>query len=381
MKSNYILLIIFFFAPSCLSAQSSLPALKQKNYPFIGINYHDGKILPSNDFVRGENLTGNPLESYNSLALKFGWQNPGYKDWQKIYRGPYYGLGLYVSNYNNAIEVGNPMALYGFFGIPIFRLKKLEMYTELQLGAAFNPTHYDSLSNPMNIAIGSFFTLYVDVGLNVVYPITKNLDLGVGVSFTHLSNGGLERPNRGLNLFAPSIELKYHIGGRPDVRNTEAADKKLERSNDLYIMVGYGNHQMVEHELDTNYYSIAGLGLTYSIQHSNAFRSGLGVDFNYLRSLSALPDGTPGEQATWDNLTIGFVYAPEFLIGRLSLILGIGIYAKHHNYGNFEKLYQRAGVKYHFTENFSVGMNIRSVNFILAEFLEFNVGYRIKWKR
>lgn len=381
MKASNILLTILFIIPLYSMAQSVTPVLRQKNYTFIGINYHDGNILPTNDFVRGKNLSGKPLKSYNSLALKFGWQNPGYTNWQKIYHVPYYGLGLYMANFNNAIEMGNPMALYGFFGIPIFRLKKLEMYTELQLGAAFNPTHYDSLSNPMNIAIGSFFTLYVDVGLNVVYPITKKLDLGIGISFTHLSNGGLERPNRGLNLFAPSIELKYHIASRPDVRNIDVANKKLEKSNDLYIMAGYGNHQMVEHELDSNYYSVVGIGLTYSIQHSNAFRSGIGVDFNYLRSLSALPDGTPGEQATWDNLTIGFVYAPEFLIGRLSLVMGIGIYAKHHNYGNFEKLYQRAGVKYHFTENFSVGMNIRSVNFMLAEFLEFNVGYRIRWKK
>ena len=381
MKSVYIFLIFLCLAPIYSSAQSGSQKLKQKNYSILSINYHDGNILPSNDFVRGENLTGQPLKSYNSLSLKYGWQNPGYKDWQKVYHGPYYGIGLYVASFNNTMELGNSIASYGFFGIPVFRLKKLEMYTELQFGAAWNPTHYDTLSNPMNIAIGSYFTLYVDIGLNVVYPVTRNLDLGIGFSLTHLSNGGLERPNRGLNLAAPSIELKYHFAGRPEVRNIERPPKKLERSNDLYIMLGYGNHQMVEHELDTNYYSVAGIGVYYSLQHSNAFRSGLGVDFNYLRSLSALPDGSPGVQGTWDNLTVGLIYAPEFIIGRLSIVTGIGIYAKHHKYGNFNQLYQRGGVKYHITENISVGVNIRAINFMLAEFLEFNVGYRIRWKR
>ena len=354
MKSNYISLLILCIIPIFSFAQSESQKSKQKNYSFLSINYHDGNILPSNDFVRGENLSGQPLKSYNSFSLKYGWQSPGYKDWQKVYRGPYYGVGLYVANFNNTMELGNSIASYGFLGIPVFRLKKLEMYTELQFGAALNPTHYDSISNPRNIAIGSGLNIYVDIGLNVVYPLTKNLDMGLGMSFTHLSNGGFERPNRGLNLFAPSIELKYRISGRPDVRNIERPPKKIERSNDLYFLLGYGNHQMVEHELDSNYYSVAGLGITYSIQHSNAFRSGIGVDFNYLRSLSALPDGSPGVQGTWDNLTVGLIYAPELLIGKLSIVTGIGIYAKHHKYGNFNQLYQRGGVKYHFTENISV---------------------------
>ncbi|MCK5372147.1 MAG: deacylase, partial [Cyclobacteriaceae bacterium] len=76
------------------------------------------------------------MESYNSISLKYGWQNPGYTDWQKIYKASYYGIGFYVANFNNAIEIGNPLALYGFFGIPIVRLKKLEFYTDLQLGVA-----------------------------------------------------------------------------------------------------------------------------------------------------------------------------------------------------------------------------------------------------
>ncbi len=381
MKQICIYLIIYFFTPFNISAQSESPLLKQKQYSFLSINYHDGNIMPTNDFVRGENSKGNPIDSYNSLAIKFGWQNPGYTDWQKIYKAPYYGMGYYAANFNNSIEIGNPMALYGFFGIPVFRLKKLELYSELQLGVAWNWEHYDSLNNPSNIAIGSDIMLYVDVGVNAFYPITKNLDLGIGFSFTHFSNGGFERPNQGLNLVAPSIELKYHFAGKPDITNMGRPPKNLEKSNDLYIMLGYGDHQMVEHELDTNYYSVAGLGVYYSLQHSNTFRSGLGVDFNYLRSLSALPDGTPGEQGTWDNLTIGLIYSPEFVIGRLSLVTGIGIYAIHHQYGNFNQLYQRAGVKYHIADNFSLGMNIRAINFMLAEFLEFNVGYRIKWNR
>ena len=57
---------------------------------------------------------------------------------------------------------------------------------------------------------------------------------------------------------------------------------------------------------------------------------------------------------------------------------GIGLYASHLHYGSFKQFYQRLGVRYEFYKNVSAGVNIRAVNFMMAEFLEFNVGYRLR---
>ena len=346
----------------------------------MSLNYSYGKILPTNEFVKGENQYGEPMTKYQSATLKLGWQNPGYKDWQKVHNAPYYGVGYYVGDFFNSQEVGYPMAAFGFLGIPLVRWKKLEIYTEFQFGVAFNWTYYDSITNPNNIAIGGGLTVYLDIGMNATYAINKYLDLGVGVSFTHFSNGGFERPNRGFNMYAPSISLKYHFAGRPDVGNIEDPPKNMGKSNDLYFMLGYADYQINEHEMDSNYYALAGIGVYYSFQHSNAFRSGPGIDINYAFGLTALPDGSPGPHG-WDNLTVGLIYSPELIIDRLSLVGGIGIYAKHSKYGNFKQTYQRLGAKYHITENISVGINVRAINFMLAEYLEFNVGYRIRWMK
>jgi len=379
--TKYIqLIILLIIIPFISIAQSGSTGIKKKQYPFLSLNYHYGGIIPNNDFVRGVNMFGEPMTRYQSVSLKLGWQNPGYTEWQRIYKGPTYGIGFLVGDLFNPVELGYPMALYGFFGIPVLRIKKLTFFTEFQFGFAWNWQHYDEIENPNNIAVGSDLTLYVDVGLNAFYPITKNLDLGLGVSFTHYSNGGFERPNRGLNLYAPSIELRYHINGRADVRNIEKVPKGLKKGHDMYIMLGYGDYQITEHEFDTNYYALGGLGVYYRIQHTNAFRSAFGVDFNYLFGLTALPDGTPGPQG-WDNVTVGFIYMPELVIDRLTLTGGIGIYAKHHQYGDFKQTYQRLGASFRITENISAGINVRAVDFMLAEFLEFTVGYRIRWKK
>jgi opacity protein-like surface antigen len=372
----YYLIIVLLITSVASFAQTDTSNNKQKNYWNISGNYAYGKILPTNPFVEGENFQGKPMEHYQAFTLKTLWQNPGYKDWQKIYKGPYYGIGITVGDFYNREEVGYPISYYGIFGIPIKRWEKLELYSEFQFGLTSNWIKYDSITNPYNIVIGGGLTVHVNIGINAYYPITKHIDLGAGLSFVHFSNGGFERPNRGFNIYAASIELKYHLDTRPDVRAITSPGR-LERSNDLYFSLGYGDHQLVEHELDTNYYAVGGVSTIYFTQLSNAFRLGYGADLNYWWGLNALADGTPGPYSL-DNFSLGFILQPELIIDRLTIVTGIGIYAIHLKYGNFKQTYQRLGVRYEFYKNLSFGVNVRAINFMLAEFLEFNLGYRIR---
>jgi len=376
IKTQILIIIAIVFSISGI-AQNDTSSHKKKHHPFFSLNYHYGSVMGTTDFVKGDNLKGSPITNYQSLSFKFGFQNPGYTHWQKTYRGPYYGIGFFMGDFFTK-ELGYPLAAYGFYGIPIKRWNKLELYSEFQFGLAWRWAHYDSIHNPKNNAIGSNMTVYLDIGLNAFYPITNNLDLGLGLSFTHFSNGGFERPNRGLNLIAPSFELKYHINKRPNTRGIERMPKVKHKSNELYFMLGYGDYQLDQHEFDTNYFAVGGIGIHYSFQHSNAFRSGPGVDFNFSWGLTAKPDGTHGPIG-FDNLTIGLIYTPELVIDKLRLSGGVGIYAKHLNYGNFKQLYQRLGARYYFTDHISLGVNIRAINFMLAEFLEFNIGYSLHW--
>lgn len=371
--------VLFFCAGVKGFSQGDSIVIKKKSYPIISANFQSGKILPSNDFVGGDNLAGLPLEKYQAYTLKMLWQNPGYSKWQHIHNAPYYGFGVSLGNFFNPEEIGYPISAFGILGFPIKRWKKLELYSEFQYGLAFNWKYYDPVTNPKNLVIGGGITVHAEAGINAFYPLTKHLDLGAGISFKHFSNGGFERPNRGFNIYSPSVELKYHLNGRPDVRNVPNPGKQ-ERSNDLLLMMGYGDHQLVEHELDNNYYAIGGISGIYLTQISNAIRLGYGADFNYWWGLNAGQDGAPNTP-TFENLTLGLILQPEIMVGKLTLVTGIGIYAFHRNHGNFKKPYQRLGVRYDFYQNWSMGVNVRAINFMLAEFMEFNLSYRISWKK
>jgi len=379
IRLQLIMLIILSVFSFKGYSQSDTLKIKHKNYPSISINYQHGNILPTTDFVKGDNLLGKPMQKYQAYTVKMLWQNPGYTNWQRVYHAPYYGVGLTIGDFYNPGEVGYPVSAFGILGIPIKRWNKLELYSEFQFGIASNWKHYDSINNPKNLVVGGSLTVHLNFGINAFYPITEKLDLGAGMNFIHFSNGGFERPNNGFNIYSPSVELKYHLSGRPDTRSVKSPGK-LDRSNDLYLMMGYGDYQLSDHELDTNYFAVGGISAIYFTQFSNAFRLGYGTDVNYWWGLNANADGTPGPYAM-ENLTLGFLIQPEFMIDKLSLIGGIGIYAVHRNYGNFNQTYQRLGVRYEVYKNVSLGVNIRAINFMLAEFLEFNVGYRIRWMK
>ena len=319
------------------------------------------------------------MTKYQAYTLKMLWQNPGYTAWQKVYHCPYYGFGVTMADFYNPKEVGYPVLTYGVLGLPVVRWNKLEIYSEFQFGIASNWKHYDSISNPKNLSIGGSLTVHLDVGMDAFYHITNHIDLGAGMSFIHFSNGGFERPNNGFNIYSPSVELKYHFDGRPDFKSV-ASPGRLKRSNDLFIMLGYADQQLSNHELDTNYFAVGGISAIFFTQFANAFRLGYGVDANYLWGLDAHPDGTMGPPSTY-NITLGFILQPEFIIDRLTLVGGIGIYALHLQYGSFEQTYQRLGVRYELYKNTSLGVNIRAINFTQAEFLEFNLGYRLRWMK
>ncbi|NTW24542.1 MAG: acyloxyacyl hydrolase, partial [Lentimicrobium sp.] len=197
-------------------SQADSLSIKQTSYRSISANYQYGNILPTTDFVKGDNLLGKPMQKYQAYTVKMLWQNPGYTNWQKIYHVPYYGVGLTIGNFYNPEEVGYPVSVFGILGIPVKRWNKLELYSEFQFGIASNWKHYDSINNPRNIVVGGGLTVHLNIGINAFYQISKNLDLGAGLSFIHFSNGGFERPNRGFNIYSPSVELKYHLNGRPD---------------------------------------------------------------------------------------------------------------------------------------------------------------------
>jgi len=370
--------IIFIISALQCYSQTDTDPVKSKNYRSISLNYQNGYIVPLSDFIKGDNLLGKPLNSYQSYAFKWIWQNPGYSNWQKVFHVPYYGVGLTIGDFDDPKEIGYPVSLFGIFSIPIKRWKKLELYSEIQYGLSGNWKYYNPVTNPKNLVVSGYFTFHASAGINAFYPVSKKIDLTGGVGFYHFSNGGLKRPNlKGFNIWNPTLGIKYYLDDRPNVSNVKSPDN-LKHYNDLFIIVSGGPFQSAKDELDPTYYFMRGLSIIYFTQISNALRLGIGSDLNDWYVLNTLPTNKGGFPigANW---SLGFILQPEIIIDRLSLIFGLGVYASHIDFGCFKQIYQRWGIRYEFYKNLSAGLNLRAFEFKTAEYMEFCLGYRFRW--
>ena len=185
---------------------------EEKKRLFLRLAYQPGWVATTSDFLAGHNQADEPIERIHAFKVELGWQTDGTKDWEQRYRNPALGIGVYKANFENGEELGAPVALYGWLSWPIFNVsRKLDVTTDLSLGAAFNWNPFDPEQNPANDAVSTRVTFFAEWGLLARYALTPRLDLIAGGAFTHFSNGGTGFPNLGVSALTPIVRVDYHF--------------------------------------------------------------------------------------------------------------------------------------------------------------------------
>jgi hypothetical protein len=359
----------------------------------VGITYQAGSVMQTNDFVAGENASGNPINYFQSLRFEYGVKTDGRKMWHQLYAYPEWGVGLYFANFFNEAELGTPTAFYGYFKGPFWRWRKLSFNYNVGFGLTWNWQPYNTEANPYNIAIGSYRTVYIDAGLNLDWQVARRLTATFGVSFTHFSNGATSVPNMGLNLAAPSVGLKYQL--KKDPPDLIKWDVPEYEDNWEFVMIVAGGVKQVEFdttntELKDKYlgvnYGVLSLMPTINRQISHKVKFGAGLDLAYDGSINAQIDvNSEGEYTTsqvpfWDRTSLSVFASFELVAGRLSLLVQPGYTLFRYNFeGEKPAFYQRAGLRYFIWKDLFLGINIRAHNFGVADYIEWNAGWRIKW--
>lgn len=388
----------YIFVLLCISPLISLAqsvdttALKSKNNYSISGLYQNGYVFPTNDFVRGGNAEKELINAFQTFSIRFSQQSYGKKLWEQIYNYPHWGIGLSVYDFYNPEEIGNPIALYGFFDAPFKRWDRLTFNYEIGFGATFNWKRFDPISNSSNIAIGAGESFYIDAGLNLLYELTEHLDVETGLSLTHFSNGALKKPNFGLNTVAPKISIKYNFDERHDFIKHKIPEFQPEKECIISTFIGGTNviFDSVDVDIQEKYegitFPVAGITTTLNWHIWRKSKIGIGMAFTYNGSVNAQVAVDNNELEVKDGLftdkiQISIFPSYEFVVNRFSLILQPAFYIYRKKLVNQTPVFhQRIGLKYHFTEDFFVGITLRDYDFHVSDFVEWNIGYSIKWK-
>ena len=390
---------MLFLLPVLLNSSTPLFAgdtttVKKYYTKGVGVYYQYGNILHTHPFVRGENPSQKPYTHFQALSAKFYIHPDGRKQWQQLYAYPTWGFGIYKSFISNDEYLGNPAAIYAFINLPLKRWKKWSIGFETGFGLSFNWKTHNFAEDGYEYPIGSYSTVFFDGGFNSTFYLGKHFNLTAAITFTHFSNGTLKLPNYGFNMFAPRLELEYIFGGRPDLKKSyiEPYRKEWEwiiqlapsmKQIGYYYQTSRGDTSGVTYN-----YGIVSISTGINRQISHKVKFGGGIDISYNTAYDAdtvMVDGVP-QKAPFnpgDKILVGIFPSFELVLSKLSFIVqpGYYIYRKKAEGDDVPKSYQRVGLKYVFWDHMVVGINIRAYNFSKADFIEWIIGYRLKWQK
>lgn len=365
---------------------------------FVAVDYGMGRILQTNDFVRGLLPNGVKMSRHVSAHLAYGWQTLGHREWEIAHKLPAFGIGAGAMWCDNRRESGTPLSLFGFYDGVLGRWGNHAVNYGIEAGLAFLWDAYDERRNPHNVAIGSKCTVHLKFGVGYSYLIADRWMASATMSLTHFSNGAVRKPNKGMNLAGWQVRLAYLLDRRPS-----AALRPLpkQKGNEVDITIGYGYkrsevdttiHTGCKHWFDARaHYNAVTLQGVFLHRYCHRGKYGAGVSVLYDdhmgSSILPAPDGRAivVHGKTSKRLAFGIVAAHELCIARLSVVTQLGYYAARPSgiaqEQRKERLFQRAGLKYTFKNNLHAGVNIYAHRLSRADFIEWNVGYSLPTTR
>lgn len=354
--------------------------------------YQNGSVFGTDDFLRGNNLHSEQINSFQAFSLKLATQTTGDELWEQLYDYPNWGIGINITDFHDQKELGTPVAIYGFINAPLRRWNRLTFNSELGFGAAFHWKSFNPITNQYNVAIGANESFFIDAGLNFRYESSTKVDLIAGFSLTHFSNGALKTPNRGINTIAPQISLKYNFYDRPVFHTREVPEYTKENEWLISTFVGMKNvvfdsvNVDIIEKYEGVFFTVFGISTTYNRQISYKSKIGIGTTASYDGSVNAqvaIDDNEldPVDGPLKDKIQLSIYPSYELVLNKMSLVFLPSFYIYRKRLKNLSPFfYQRVGLKYQVTNKFFIGLNLRAYQFHVSDFIEWNVGYRIKWK-
>lgn len=307
-------------------------------------------------------------------------------------------------------QVGGITTLYGTITRTLYRNTHWSFDYTLGTGVGYAPKKYNPRDNVDNELIGAHWQIYFVAAAHANYYLSPHWALGAGVEYFHHSNGAMNRPNKGLNIFAPTLQLRY-IPTRVEPRQRMANRIQAQRDakeNYPYLFsnvtVGVGCKTLFEEWKKTQFATEPGEPdyrtehfhhyVTYSadaelmVRYARRWASGIGIDVFYGRYAKDVEriEQNDGINTKHDPLSVALALKHNFYYGNIAINGSIGYYL-HREMGENAKevekpYYERIGLSYSFPRlhNLSIGFSVKA-HLGKADYTELLIGIPFWQKR
>lgn len=380
------LLLLFIGFPDLLFSQ------KDSSHFFIQADAIAGKIVP--------NYTNNFPENnfYRGVTLNFGWQTNGKKPWHYHYNLPKTGIAIAIAQPGNNDVFGTQINVFPFITINATKNKNKIFDFKFGIGASYFTKYYDSITNPLNLDVGSHFSWFFYAFMNHQWKINDFNDGYFGAGFMHSSNGHTQLPNYGLNSAMLSLGVIHYFSERKFLQQKYFADTTNNHWGIwLRSSVGFHERGSTTRPIGGEKYGVYShaAGITFTYRDFTRFRGGFCYKFYDSYYDFILNDSISYKNPKLESSAFSFYLGTEFLIGRISIDIEGALHLYRPFYKRFYDIYEHSSKFDYFLKNTFVtrlGLNVFlfrfeekrklnpffgthiNANFGQADFTDFSVG-------
>ncbi len=337
------------------------------NHFFIEGKVHNGFILPHEKEI--EYMVEKHVKA---IEINAGIITNGKNPWEKYYKLPSYGIGLFHGGLGNKKVFGNATAIFPFFNGPIIRGKKIFLNYHVGFGLSYLGKTFHIENNPMNLAIGSHVNIYFNALLDFELILSQRVKWVNGLGFIHFSNGRMKAPNLGLNLVSFSSGINYNFI-KSNEKLTREKKKRINYNDHNFIfMVSSGSKS--RNHFDLSRYFISSFSPGYRKKIVDWYYAGLGFDIFYDSSIKTELRGLK-DFSTNDLFKVGLHFSNNFNYDDITISLQVGYYLLY-SYEDISNIYTRLALQYAISNNWFTNISLKAHR-ITADFIEWGIGYKL----
>ncbi len=382
--------ICLFALPQHVSAQA------------IETGYGKGAVLKFDDWLTNDALKEQDAQSF---WLGYIYQTHAEEDcgYASDFNYPAFTFGLLVSDFNKVrlrynprgtrpidydSRCGTSFTAYASIRRAFFRTRSgWSADYRFSNGIGYNTHIYNRYTNVDNILLGSRLAVYFDVAFALNYRY-RQYEFFVGPEFRHLSNGGVMRPNKGINKAGIGVGIRYHLQPHDSI-----SFKRIHKPFDekrMYVNIAYSsglrgsqgewlydanNYIWKDNDVENVKYGKDGYRLCHyhlvstdlMFRYARRYASGIGIDALYEPYNRDVEIQNPkADRSDMSKWSFGIAAKHEVFFRRISMQVALGWYLSRpfndfSNTADEYPFYERVGLRYNLPwldNSISVGYNI-----------------------
>lgn len=348
----------------CLVSNFLLSQNNQNTIHKIGIRPYTGSI-----FVHSEDVENTSGSRPFALDLEFSKRFKGEDIWNLCRCYPTSGFVVGYQDYDNEI-LGRGAHLAYFVQYHFLQLSKISPFIRATGGLSYNSSPYNELENPDNQSYSLPVNFSLQFSGGIEFQLNKKWIVDINTSFNHISNGGLEQPNKGINWLSFGLGANYMPDYSP-FKNRDNVVPHKNAENDWFKRIELNGSALSKTFDKKERFLVFGSEFLFGHYLSNLHSLLGGLEWNLDRSLARKIEF---EELDKTAHRLSFNLGHEFILGDFRFSQKLGVYLLDQLREN-DLLYHKWGISYLHKTGVLLGVEVKAHRHI-AEFIVGKIGFQ-----